>query len=182
MLAVGARLSGQASAGTLTSRCTSASRASVEAGIAGHRDEARVHALEERQDRQELRRLARVGNREHDVALRDHAQVAVAGLGGVQEECGRAGAGERRGDLAADVTGFAHPGDDHAAGAGEQDAAGLLELAAQAVDEGGDRARLDLERLAVPSRSVAGSRRRRSSCARGFLGRCGIIHRPSRCP
>ena len=33
VLAVGARLSGQASAGTLTSRCTSASRASVEAGL-----------------------------------------------------------------------------------------------------------------------------------------------------
>ena len=39
------------------------------------------------------------------------------------------------------------PGDDHAARAGEQHAAGLLELAAQAVDEGGDRPSFDPERL-----------------------------------
>ncbi len=150
--------------------------------VAGHRDEARVHALEERQDREQLRGLARVGDREHDVALRDHAEVAVAGLGRVQEERRRAGAGERRGDLAADVARLAHPGDDHAAAAGEQHAARLLELAAQAVDEGGDRAGLDPERLPShldQSLAVGGVVHRVRG---GFRVRCGIIHRPSRCP
>ena len=39
---------------------------------------------------------------EHHVAARHHAEVAVHALGGVQEVRGRAGRGERRGDLAAD--------------------------------------------------------------------------------
>ena len=46
---------------------------------------------------------------------RDHAEVAVARLARVDEEGGRAGRGEGGGDLAADVAGLAHAGDDHAA-------------------------------------------------------------------
>ena len=56
----------------------------------------------------------------HDVALGDHTEVAVARFGRVQEEGGRAGARECRGDLAADVAGLSHAGDDDASGAGEE--------------------------------------------------------------
>ena len=59
----------------------SAWRASVDVGAAGHRHQRHAEALERRQDRRELVALAAVGDRQHDVAGRDHAEVAVAGLG-----------------------------------------------------------------------------------------------------
>ena len=37
--------------------------------VAGHRDERRIHALEQGQDGQEFGGLAGIGDREHDVAL-----------------------------------------------------------------------------------------------------------------
>jgi len=40
------------------------------------------------------------------------AEIAVAGFRGVDEKRRRAGGGEGRRDLAADVAGFAKPGDD----------------------------------------------------------------------
>ena len=43
---------------------------------------------------------------------RDHAEVAVARLARMHEKGGRAGRGEGRGDLAPDVAGLAHAGDD----------------------------------------------------------------------
>ena len=48
------------------------------------------------------------------VVARDHADVAVARLGRMQEERRRAGARERGGDLVADVAGLAHAGHDDA--------------------------------------------------------------------
>ena len=59
--------------------------------------------------------LAGPGQRQHDVVRRDHAEVAMAGVGGMNEECRRPGRGQRRRDLARDVAGFAHAGDDHPA-------------------------------------------------------------------
>ena len=47
---------------------------------------------------------------------------------GCRKNDGRAGARQRRGDLAADVPGLAHAGDDDAAGAGKQQAAGGREV------------------------------------------------------
>ena len=38
---------------------------------------------------------------------RDHAEIAVAGLGGMDEERRRAGGGKGRGDLAADMADLA---------------------------------------------------------------------------
>ena len=84
--------------------------------------------------------------------------------------------------LRADVARLAHAGDDYAPAAGEHYAARLLELAAQAVDEGGDSACFDPERLTShldQSLAVGGVVHR---VARGFRVRCGIIHRPSGCP
>ncbi len=63
----------------------------------------------------QLARLARLGQGDHDVARADHAEVAVAGLVGVDEEGGRAGGGQGGGDLAADMAGLADPAADHPA-------------------------------------------------------------------
>ena len=156
VLAVGARFSGQASSGTLTSSTTFAAPASVELRVAGHHDERHAEPLQMRHQHDELGRLAGVGDGEHDVGARDHAEIAVARLGGMQEEGGRAGAGERRGDLAGDVAGLAHAGDDHPALAGQADAAGRGEARVEA-------------RTAAPRRRAlrcsAPCARRSSSCA-----------------
>ena len=68
VLAVGARLCGQASCGTLTSRCTSAARASVETRIAGQGDQRHAQALDLRQQRQHFGGLAGVGQRQQHIA------------------------------------------------------------------------------------------------------------------
>ena len=62
VLAVGARPSGHASSGTLTSSTTSAARARVEVGRAGDGDHRQVVALEHRQQADHLLRLAAVGD------------------------------------------------------------------------------------------------------------------------
>ena len=104
VLAVGARFSGQASSATLTSRCTAASRASVEAGLP-------VIAITGVSRRAQMRQQATAAPRSRRswrcaITTSPRAtmpEVAVAGLGGMQEEGGRAGARQRGGDLAADV-------------------------------------------------------------------------------
>ena len=147
--------------------------------IAGHRDQPCIHALEDGQDRQEFRRLAGIGDGEHDVAARDHAEIAMARLGRVQEKGGRAGARKGRRDLAADVAGLAHAGNDHAAGACEQHPAGLLEIGAQAFHERSDGAGLDPERFAPhldQALAVGGVIHRFGG--RVIRMQSGIIHRP----
>ena len=124
VLAVGARFSGQASSGTLTSRATVAARPRVESALAGEGDERHAQALQMGQQEHELGRLAGIGQGEQHIRARDHAQVAVAGLGRVQEERRGAGAGQGGGDLAADMAGFAHPGDHDPARATQADPAG----------------------------------------------------------
>ena len=53
--------------------------------------------------------------REHRVAARQHAEVAVTRFRRMQEEGGRAGGGEGRRDLLRDEAGLAHAGGDDAA-------------------------------------------------------------------
>ena len=82
VLAVGARFSGHASSSTAldSTMIGVAGQAAVRA--AGHRHQRdRPGGLNRRQDRGELVALAGVGDREHHVAGRDHAEVAVARLG-----------------------------------------------------------------------------------------------------
>ena len=62
----------------------------------------------------QFRCLARVRDGDNRVVAGDHAQIAVAGLGGVDELRGRAGAGQRRCDLFGDMAGLADAGDNHA--------------------------------------------------------------------
>ena len=104
--------------------------------------ERHVEALQQRQDGQQLLGLAGIGQRDHDVARGDHADVAVARLRRVQEERRAARAREGRRDLVADVPGLAHAGDDDAAFAGEQQPAGRGKVLAEPVDEGDDCAGL----------------------------------------
>jgi hypothetical protein len=82
VLAVGARLSGQASfldtavqhhVGMARQRGTR---------LAGHRNHGRTLALEHWQDGGQLLRFAAVGDGHHQVVAVDHAQIAVAGLAG----------------------------------------------------------------------------------------------------
>jgi hypothetical protein len=60
--------------------------------------------------------LAGIRQGEDHVAGDDHAEIAVRGLGGMDEQRGGAGRGQRRGDLARDMAGLAHAGDHDAAG------------------------------------------------------------------
>ena len=73
--------------------------------------------------------LAGVGQRQHRVLRRDHAEIAVAGLGRMDVERRRAGRGQGGGDLARDVAALAHAADDDASG-----------HAGQQLDDGGERA------------------------------------------
>ena len=72
-----------------------------------------------RQQREDLGRLTGIRQRHHDILARDHADIAVAGLGRMQEERRRTGAGQRRRDLSADMAGLAHAGHHHATAAVE---------------------------------------------------------------
>ena len=115
VLAVGARLSGQASFSTPLSSTMSACRASVDfnapviaiIGTPSRLSTGRIDG--------DLFAFAAIGNGEHQVDFLDHAQVAVAGLGGMDEHGRRAGGCQRRGDLAADVAALAHAHDHDAA-------------------------------------------------------------------
>src|SRR5690606_273852 len=64
----------------------------------------------------------------HDVILGDHAHVAVAGFGRMHKKRRRSGAGQRSGDLAADMAGLAHAHHNHAALALKDEFASLDEL------------------------------------------------------
>ena len=83
--------------------------------------------------------LARPRQRQHHVVAGDHAEVAVAGLGRMDEEGRRAGRGERGGDLAADMAALAHAGDDDPAGGGADDLDGAGEGGGEPVFEGGEQ-------------------------------------------
>ena len=95
--------------------------------ISGDADEPYAAPLDNRYDGEDFRALAGVRDGDDDIALRDHAEVAVAGLSRMNEERWGAGACHSRGYLRGDVPGFAHAGHDNLALAGEEDAAGLIE-------------------------------------------------------
>ena len=63
----------------------------------------------------------------------------MAGFAGMHEKRGRAGARQGGGNLVADVTRFAHAGDDDAAAAMQDHFAGILEILIQAFGERDDR-------------------------------------------
>ena len=72
-------------------------------GARGDRDERHAEPARVEHDVLELDGLARPGHGHHHVFRDDHAQIAVAGLGGMDEEGRGAGRRQRRRDLASDV-------------------------------------------------------------------------------
>ena len=95
--------------------------------VAGHCDQPRALALDQRHDRQQFLGPSGVRKRDEYVVASDHAEVAMARLGRVDEERRRPGRGQGRGDLAGDVPRLAHAADHHAAGALEDQPAGADE-------------------------------------------------------
>ena len=89
----------------------------------------------------------------------------MAGVGGVHEECRRAGGGQRRRDLSADMAGLAHAGDDDAATRVADRFDGGDERGAEAIAHGGGQ-RGDTVALGV----------QRAQC-RGDVRACGWLHR-----
>jgi len=85
----------------------------------------------------------------------------------VHEESGGAGARERRRELAADVTRFAHAQHDDAAGTRQHVARGLGEGVIDAVHESGERPRFDLDDGPSESLDPVDIERRQRRCA-GF--------------
>ena len=113
--------------------------------LSGERDERHFQALEGFEQADDFFGFAAVGDSEHGVAAGEHAEVAVDGFGGMQEEGRRAGAGESGGDFAGDEAGFAHAGDDDAAFAGEEEIDGFLEGGVEASEDVLDGLGFDLE-------------------------------------
>ncbi len=69
----------------------------------------------------QLGRFSALRDQDRDIAGSSHAEVAVDGFGEVEEDRGRPGRSEGRGDLAANVPGLAKAADDQlAAAAGDQ--------------------------------------------------------------
>ena len=155
VLAVGTRFIGQASSVTLQSSATSAASASVDAGspviAISFCAEAAMNRLEQVE---QLRRLAAVRQRDDDVVGLDDAEIAVDRLRGMQEEGGRAGARQGRGNLAADDSGFPHAGEDHPALAVAEELHRLVEPLVEPLDQGEDAAASVSRTLRASARSA----------------------------
>ena len=108
----------------------------------------------------ELGGLAGVGKRQDRVAGTDHAEVAMACLGGVDEERRRAGGGEGCRDFTCHVAGLAHAGDHDAAGNGGQRRDGRSEIPVQGGGERGKAVALGFEHGAGYLEVVQGGVRR----------------------
>ena len=133
---------------------------------AGHRDHQVALALEHRQQGQDFVGFAGIRQREHHVAVGDHAQIAVTGFARMHVKGRSAGGGEGRGDLARDVAGFAHADADHASLAGQQGAADGAELPVQSRCDRREAVAFDLE---YPAAAVG------QGCIRGHApGRDGL--------
>ena len=115
---------------------------------AGDGDHRNAVLRQQRQDQIQLFGAAGVGDEHHHVVGADHAEIAVQRLGRVHEERRRAGAGQRRGDLLADMAGFADAGNHRFATAVEQQFAGANEVVVQARQQAMRFDQLDLQRFA----------------------------------
>ena len=163
VLAVGARLSGQASSATLTSSIAVGARASVESGLPVMAISGTPSRLITGRMVSDLGGLAGIGRCHHHVLVGDHADVAMTGLGRMQEKRWRAGAGQGRGDLVADVPGLAHAGHDDSAAAVVQQLAGRTKSPS--------RRRLS---ACTAATSVASTRRPRASNCSESNGRTSV--------
>ena len=119
--------------------------------VAGDGDQLGALPLDQRQDLQQLVAFPGVGNADEDVVALDHAEVAVARLGGMHEIRRRAGARQSRSDLARDVAGLADAAHDDAALAVEDQRNRGEKALVQPRDQRAHRVRLDREH---PARKI----------------------------
>ena len=82
-------------------------------GVAANRDDLHLKSRDRRQNPQQFLRLTARAQRQNDVTVRHHSEIAVQGVERIEHDCGRTGAGKGRGDFAADVSGFPHPEHDN---------------------------------------------------------------------
>ena len=114
-------------------------------GVAAESDEREVEAMGDRKEGEEFFGFAAGGEKEEGVRGGEHAEVAVEGLGGVEEVGGGSGGAEGGGDLPRDQATFADAGEEERTagsdgafeeveGRGE----GLMEVGVETVSEGGE--------------------------------------------
>ena len=125
-------------------------------GPSSHGDDGDAQALEHGQHSVELVALARVGQGQHHVRGRDHAEVAMAGLGRMHEQGRCAGGGQGGGDFAADMAALAHAHDGDPTAAGQHGLHRPGEAVAQARRHFGQGAGLDVQGL-LPKAHCAGA-------------------------
>ena len=106
----------------------------VRSGAASDRDGFHAKGAHDGQHHQDFRAFAGIADGEQGVVGGNHAEVAVPRFGGVDEEGGGAGAGQRRRDFFANVPRFAEAGHDDVAARGEDAVAGGEEGRAEVVD------------------------------------------------
>ena len=117
-------------------------------GVSGHRNQLVAVGVDEGDDLEDFVRLARIGERDHDVLLRNHAQVAVEGFAGMEKEARGSGRSERRGDLAPHEARLAHARNDTLAAASEDHLHGRGKLVAESVFHAFERQHFGMDRLA----------------------------------
>jgi hypothetical protein len=115
-------------------------------GVARDGDDGDAQPGRVRDEQQHFGSFAGIRQRQQDVVARDHADVTVTGFGGMHEERGSAGGGQRRGDLAPHVAGLAHATDDDATSAFQAEVTGPREAGIQPGHQGGDGLTLDFQR------------------------------------
>ncbi len=119
-------------------------------GLGGDRDHADPEALGIGNEVFHLRLLAGPRQGHDDIVGRDHAEIAMAGLCGMDEESWCSRRGEGRGDLAADMAGLAEACDDQAAPSLEDQVGGgnesRAEIGLQRGGQRGDAAGFGLQR------------------------------------
>ena len=151
VLAVGARLNGQASRGTWTFNDDVAVPRERRFDAAGQRNDFDRKPLQRGQQAQQFLRLAGIAERQDHVAVVDDAHVAVQGVHAVELDARRTGAGERGGNFPADVAGFADADDDDFSALperGDHQLHGAVEGFVQLRAHGLERGEFDVEHLA----------------------------------
>ena len=149
-------------------------------GIDGDGDQRDAEAARIVDQIPELFGLARPGQHQHHVVGRDHAEVAVAGVAGMHEKRRRAGRGQRRRDLAPDVTRLADAGHDHAAARGANRIDGGDEARPQSVAHR-RRQRAEPVAFGIERAQCRSDEAVRLALARPRVGRaplCACAHRP----
>ena len=119
------------------------------AGFPGHRQQGDRFFLQAWNNEIQLFRRTGVGDKQHHVAALNHSQIAVQRFGRVHEEGRGAGAGQRRGNLFADMAGFTDARHDHFAFAVDNGVGRADKILAQTFRQAAGFLQLQHQRLAA---------------------------------